>query len=229
MFKKENLPATFSLIFVSILAIIFIVIYLIGAEKNKPEEIETVIRNTGPISIATKEDPYIGELNAPIEIIIFSDFKCSECAEWDKKVYPRLKADFIDKGQVKFVFKNIPFIGSDSTTGALAAEAIYHQEPDAFWTFVHLMFKNQKEAKKQWITHDFILNLAKENIKDLNYKTLSKDIKKQKYFDDVDSDLQSGITAGVNNAPALFINGTKVSKPFDYEQIRTTIKNELKK
>ena len=50
-----------------------------------------------------------GDLDAPIEIIEYASFTCPHCATFHTDVYPKLKINYIDKGLVKFIYREVYF------------------------------------------------------------------------------------------------------------------------
>lgn len=54
-------------------------------------------------------DMVIGDADAPIEMIEYASFTCPHCARFHADVYPLLKADYIDSGKVKFIYREVYF------------------------------------------------------------------------------------------------------------------------
>jgi protein-disulfide isomerase len=50
-----------------------------------------------------------GAEDAPVTVIEYGSFTCPHCADWHEESYPRLKADYIDTGKVRFVFREVYF------------------------------------------------------------------------------------------------------------------------
>ncbi|MEA1651616.1 thioredoxin domain-containing protein [Nitrospirillum sp. BR 11164] len=50
----------------------------------------------------------LGSGNAPVVIEEYASLSCPHCAHFEETMLPRLKADFIDPGQVRFVFHDTP-------------------------------------------------------------------------------------------------------------------------
>jgi protein-disulfide isomerase len=50
-----------------------------------------------------------GDADAPIEIIEYASYTCPHCARFHASVYPQLKADYIETGKVKFVYREVYF------------------------------------------------------------------------------------------------------------------------
>lgn len=55
------------------------------------------------------QDMFLGEADAPITIIEYASYTCPHCANFHATTYPQLKADYIDTGKVKFVFREVYF------------------------------------------------------------------------------------------------------------------------
>jgi protein-disulfide isomerase len=55
------------------------------------------------------EDIVIGSPEAPVEVIEYASFTCPHCANFHKNVFPQLKADYIDTGKVRFVYREVYF------------------------------------------------------------------------------------------------------------------------
>src|SRR3989339_791940 len=54
------------------------------------------------------DDAVLGDENAPIEMIMFSDYECPACYYFETEIFPSIKADFIDTGKVKFIYRDFP-------------------------------------------------------------------------------------------------------------------------
>jgi protein-disulfide isomerase len=55
------------------------------------------------------EDIVLGSPDAPVEVIEYASFTCPHCANFHKNVFPSLKADYIDTGKVRFVYREVFF------------------------------------------------------------------------------------------------------------------------
>lgn len=55
------------------------------------------------------EDMVVGSEDAPVEFIEYASFTCPHCATFHREIYPRLKADYIDQGTVRFVYREVYF------------------------------------------------------------------------------------------------------------------------
>jgi len=54
-------------------------------------------------------DMVMGSADAPIEIIEYASFTCPHCENFHATVLPSLKAEYIDTGKVRFVYREVYF------------------------------------------------------------------------------------------------------------------------
>ena len=78
-----------------------------------------------PLEISVDNDPIIGNPDAPITIIEFSDFQCPFCARFHIQTLPTIMEEYIEKGDVKLVFRDFPLqsIHPNAVPASVAAEA----------------------------------------------------------------------------------------------------------
>ena len=53
------------------------------------------------------EDLFLGEESAPLTIYEYASFTCPHCAAFHKDNFPKLKAEYIDTGKVRFATRQI--------------------------------------------------------------------------------------------------------------------------
>jgi len=82
----------------------------------------------------------LGDVNAPIEIIEYASMTCPHCANFHSDVYPQLKANYIETGKVKFVFREVYF----DKYGMWASMIARCAGPDRFFGVIDQMFEKQK-------------------------------------------------------------------------------------
>ncbi|MGG0187567.1 DsbA family protein [Bacillus rhizoplanae] len=169
----------------------------------------------------------LGEKDAPIHVVEFGDFKCPACRTWDATVLPRLKEDYINKGKVQLHFINFPFIGKDSDLGAAAGEAIYKQDPKAFWTFYDEIYQKQQNEQEEWITEDLLVDIVKQKLPSIDVAEFKKDLNSKEIKDKVQKDLDLAEKLKVQGAPSIYVNGKLVNP--DYDSIKAAIDKESKK
>lgn len=109
-----------------------------GADSNIPE-ISTA-------QINTENSPFMGNKKAPIRLILFSDFECPFCKEFQKKIIPKLKTNYIDKGLLCIYYKHFPLdFHKQAFPAAKAAYAASLQ--GKFWEMADKLISTNLNAK----------------------------------------------------------------------------------
>jgi protein-disulfide isomerase len=49
---------------------------------------------------------YIGKKNAPVELIIYSSYTCTQCRIFHTKEFPKFKKLYVDTGKARVIFRN---------------------------------------------------------------------------------------------------------------------------
>ena len=86
------------------------------------------------------EDMVVGAANAPITIIEYASLTCPHCAHFHQHELPRLKAEYIDKGLAKFVYRDFPL----DRVALGAAQIARCLPPDRYFGFIEVLFKQQE-------------------------------------------------------------------------------------
>ena len=102
-----------------------------------------------PKNISDDDDPIIGNPDAPITIIEFSDFQCPFCARFHVQTLPALMDEYIDQGKVKLVFRDFPIqsIHPNALPASVAAECA--NEQGQFKPMHDALFDNQSQWSNQ--------------------------------------------------------------------------------
>jgi len=200
--------------------------YVLGTETAQSSE--TVIKNakdvtdqtvakqpqsnpsSGIISVSLDDDPVKGDPNAPITMIEFSDFQCPFCARFFTETLPLIQKNYIDTGKVKFVYRDfpIPSIHQNAIPAAIAAECA--DEQGMFWEYHDKIFENQilwQDLDNQNVVRTFE-QFAKELVLDTD--TFNTCLESAKYLEEVQNDLNEGVSYGVTGTPGFFIGNEKI-------------------
>lgn len=186
----------------------------LNSRQNKTVEIVELdfIQN-----INTAGSPYKGPVDAPVVIVVFSEFECPYCAQ----LVPLLKQVL---GQypkdVKLVFKNFP-LQSHAFAMKAATAAMAAGSQGKFWEFHDLLFKDYNQLNDQKL---------KEIVKKLglNEQEFSKKMGDPQILQKIQQDTMDGVNAEVDGTPMLFING-KLLRNRSMEGFKNIIDKELNK
>jgi protein-disulfide isomerase len=145
--------------------------------------------------------PMIGNPNAKVTIVEFSDFECPYCSQAAPKVHEIVKAYPND---VKVYFLHYP-LSFHKTAHPAAVAAACAQKQEKFWEMHDKLFTNQ-----QGLTEDFFKSSAKElGLDESKFVACLGDASVKAM---VDKDLEQGTAAGVEGTPSFFINGVPYAR-----------------
>ncbi len=86
-------------------------------------------------------DQYRGSIDAPVTVVEFSDLQCPFCKRHSLETQPILDEQFVDSGQVLWIFKHFPLsIHPQAPAAGIAAECAAEQ--GQFWEMHHAAFEN---------------------------------------------------------------------------------------
>ncbi|HET7577717.1 MAG TPA: DsbA family protein [Bacillales bacterium] len=181
-----------------------------------------------PGDFAYNQYPVMGNPDAPVKIVEFGDYRCPSCKAFDLTIFPEIKKDYISKGKAAFYFVNFPFLGEGSVRAALAAQYVYHHQPDAFWKYHQALYHNQKSEQTKWATAKYLTLLGVEYVPGIQADQLKKAIKQQTYIQAVKAAKQRGVKLGINSTPTIFVNGKEVT-PVSKDNLKKAIDQALEK
>lgn len=163
-----------------------------------------------PAKISADNDPVIGDPNAPITIIEFSDFQCPFCARFHVQTLPSIYEQYIDQGKVKLVFRDFPIqsIHPNALPAAVAAECA--NEQGKFKEMHDTLFENQNEWNRQETSTALstFSQYAKEI--ELEEETFESCLTNGKHVDEIRKDLDDGREYGVTGTPGFFVGNDEI-------------------
>lgn len=85
------------------------------------------------------DDPVLGDANAPVTIVEFSDYECPFCKRHFDETLPQLIENYVDTGKVKIVYRDLPLSFHDpmATKEAVAANCAREQGGDSKYFHYH--------------------------------------------------------------------------------------------
>jgi len=156
-----------------------------------------------PIPV-TSDDPVWGNRDAPVTVVIFSDFQCPFCSRVEPTL-DQVKSTY-GKDKVRLVWKNQPLPFHDKAKPAAeAAQVVFMQKgSDGFWKFHDTAFKNQKELSMESYEKWAVASGA-------DLAKFKADMAAHKGAKKVEEDSAIGNKVGANGTPAFRINGIELS------------------
>ncbi len=143
----------------------------------------------------------LGDPNAPITIMEFSDVQCPHCQRWAREVESAFIEQFVKTGKVRFVYRSMgDFLGPESL---LAAEGMYcAEEQGAFWPFHDTVFLNlPPRPNSGWYSEERLTAMARAL--GLDAEAFATCMKERRYRERALQDKEEGLRFGVRGTPAF--------------------------
>lgn len=194
-----------------------------------------------PKDISLGKSPIMGSESATVTVIEYSDYQCPYCAavfgiaskslksaqdpNWEP-IIPNLQKDYIDKGLVKFVYKDFAFLGDESIAAANAALCAGDQ--GKYWQYHDALFNSQGGENSGAFKDANLVSIGKSL--NLNSTKFSKCVTSREHLAEVQESTSMARTYGVNSTPSFFVNNIPVERgAVSYSVVKAAIEKALNK
>lgn len=177
-----------------------------GTTTQSPPQQTVPQGNTVKVSI--DDDPVMGDPEAPVTLIEFSDFECPFCKRSFDEMLPQLKNEYVGTGKVKFVYRDFPLSFHDplATQEALAATCAREQGGDEVFFKYHDEIFKRTQSNGNGMPKSELYNIASDiGLDDSAFRNC---LDSEKYKGEVSQDIIDGTNAGVTGTPGWFVGKT---------------------
>ncbi|MDQ1900886.1 DsbA family protein [Paracoccus sp. WLY502] len=109
----------------------------------------------------TLPDIALGAEDAPLTIVEYASFTCGHCANFHEESWPKLKAEYVDTGKVKFIQRDVYFDQPGLWAGVLARCG----GDDKYYAVSDMLFDEQQEWLAGGTGEEIAANLRKIGLK----------------------------------------------------------------
>ncbi|MBI3627890.1 MAG: DsbA family protein [Candidatus Sungbacteria bacterium] len=199
-----------------------VIIALAVLYSNGAPSLKRDTKNTSPDTAAyyASDDPILGDPNAKVAVVEFSDFQCPFCEQFFQSVEPGLVRDYVRTGKVKFVYRDFPLSSIHPMAEKAAEAGQCAKEENKFWQMHDAIFQNQPDLS---IAN---LKLWAKNI-GLDQAKFNDCLDSGKYAEAIAKEVGAGTRLGVNGTPFTFVNGIGISGAQPYAQFKAAIEAAL--
>lgn len=166
----------------------------------------------------------MGSEDAPITIVEYASFTCPHCASFHENVLEPLKADYVDTGKVKFVFRDVYF----DRYGLWASMVARCGGQEKFFGMTDILMKTQKEWTRAGDPVAISDSLRKTGrlagLEDDQLQACLQDEDKAKAL--VAWFQENAAADDVNSTPTLIIDGEKHSN-MSYNDLKEILDGKL--
>jgi protein-disulfide isomerase len=167
-------------------------------------------------TVAEAGRPARGPVNAPIEMIEFSDFQCPYCLRANPVVTQVLDA-YGDR--IRFVYRHYPLPNHPNARPAAEASQCANEQ-GKFWPYHDKLFASEGRLSDA----DLRRSAAEVGMDAVKFGAC---LDAHRFKADVDDDIAAGDEAGVSGTPAFFINGRVLTGAQPFDAFKRVIDDEL--
>jgi protein-disulfide isomerase len=158
-----------------------------------------------PVPPVGPTDMVLGRPDAPVTLIEYGSLTCPHCAAFEQTYFPQIKAEWIDTGKIRFIFRDYPRDRDDLT----AFQFVHCSGDQRFWAFLDSLYAGQEA----WTTAP---DLPAEFVRLGRFGGLSEAQTRACLADDALAaasavSRKDAEAAGVDATPSFFINGRKAA------------------
>lgn len=190
--------------------------------------------------VKTDGEPFIGDENAPVTMAFWSDFQCPYCKAVETGGVPQIQTpaampdiikNYVDTGKVKIVFKDYPFLGNDSITGAEYGRSIWKLYPDTYFTWRTAMYEAQDAEGDTGFGNADSIDKLNATIPGLDAAKIKADVADNKttYDAEIEADKADGSAQGIQGTPGTIIGKELIPGAYPYATFSAAIDAALKK
>ena len=185
-------------------------------------EIKKLLQNQGtkpsqpaafkPQDVSIKGAPFLGDADAKLTLVEFTDYQCPFCKRHFNAVLPQIKKDYVDTGKLKYVMRQFPLVRIHPRATKASEAALCAGDQGKYWEVHDRIFRDQRKLSDE----DLLGHAEAEGLEGAQFKDC---LSSGKYTQRVKTDAEEGAKAGVKGTPSFFLGLTDPSSP---DKIRAT-------
>lgn len=168
-------------------------------------------------------DATLGNKDAKVKVVIFSDFQCPYCKVFYKSLRDTMK-NYQDK--VLFSFKEFPLTEIHPQAQSAALASMCAQEQGKFWEYADILYAKQSqwgETKDNASFKSYALMLR------LNVNDFNGCLDNKKYQDKISADVSDAQNFGITGTPTIFVGDKVETGALSAEDLKKDIEEQLSK
>jgi protein-disulfide isomerase len=179
---------------------------------------EAELLQPGPLG-----DRELGPKKAPVTIVEYASMTCPPCARFATTVLPALKARYIDKGKMRFIFREFPFDPVALAAAALARCA----DEQKYFALIETLYKEQAKWTVASPLPPLLEIAEKAGFTEDAFKAC---LSNAEVLGGIESARRRAVEQfRVAGTPTFFINGDKHTGIMSLDQIEREMRPYLKK
>lgn len=147
----------------------------------------------------------VGRVDAPVVLVVFSDYQCPFCAQWSQETLP-LMFEQVESGDLRVEWRDVNVFGAASERAARASLAAAQQ--DAFWEYHDALFAEGEIRSERALSEQALTALAEDL--GLDVEQFTHDIESEQTAAEIADNAQLGLDIGAYSTPAFILGGQPI-------------------
>lgn len=143
-----------------------------------------------------------GPVDAPVGLVVFSDYQCPFCAKWSAETLPLMR-EYAAEGKLRIEWRDVNVFGKDSERAALASYAAAKQ--GAFWAYHDALFADGKHRKSSQLNDEALITLAVQL--GLDREQFIADFRAEDTASQIARNAELGLELGAHSTPVFLLDG----------------------
>jgi protein-disulfide isomerase len=175
-----------------------------------------------PVSLP---DMALGPANATVTITEYASMTCPHCAAFNEQVFPKIKAEYIDTGKVRYIFREFP-LDIKAAAGSMLSRCIANGDAPKYFAVTDMLFRQQNDWGRKNTT-ETLTRIGKQA--GLTQQQVETCLKDQSLLDKIVADQKyASEVLKVDSTPTFFVNGDKIKGETSLEEFEKKINPLLK-
>lgn len=170
-------------------------------------------------------DQVMGKPDAPITIVEYASTTCGHCGTFHTQVLPKIKADWVDTGKAKLVYRDFP---TGPAALSVGASMIAHcAGPDRYFSVLGYIFQQQEKWMSSKAPLDELKRIAR--LAGMKSEQVDACLQRQDLANGIQVRAQAAqLTDSIESTPTVIINGKKIVGVRPYEEYEKVLKAAVK-
>lgn len=183
-------------------------------------------QTTTPAGATSEYAVGVGDKNAPDHVVVYEDFLCPFCGEFEAQTHTQL-TQLAKDGKVYVEYRPFDLLQTDYSMAAANAFAVVLDKagPEAARKFHDLLYENQPSESGPFPDSDYLVNQAVAA--GATQSDVKKPIENLSFRQWVINATDAASKAGINSTPTVLLNGEAVDGSQGVDDMATTLLSEL--
>lgn len=206
-------------IVLTVLAALITVIMLVNWSGTSPEDGTSPSGDGAPTEVQNPEQPDLsaaetrdeedllaaGPVDAPVVLVVFSDYQCPFCARWSEQTLPSMM-EHVEAGDLRIEWRDVNVFGPASERAARASYAAALQ--GAFWEYHDALFEDGERRSEGDLSEEALIALAGELGMDTDQ--FAADLGSEETAEVIAANQQFGFDLGATSTPVFILGGQPI-------------------